>query len=455
MEVMTVRPAPARPTIEVYASVHAPATLTAAYLLVGDWPAAEEAAAHALVAGRRASTSPDESAALVALARRHTGGGWRGRVRGGGLQLQEAGAPLTAAVDDPRRLWLGLSQLTERERAAVVLRGLLHLRGAEISTALARSPADVSRDLETADAIVAAADVGAAADGDLHGELAAFFAAHLALSRPTAAVERRAAWLERRRIRLLRLGIAVAASAAVALAGAGIVTTRPDGEADTDRAAAPTGPPGWVIAPPQPVLPRAGPDHKLVGFRTVVVAVPASWRQVASACGAVRRDAVVFPPRDGSGAQCGNADLRRGLSAVSFHRDIAGEPEVEGEFGPRRTRSGDLVVTRPQTRGGRYVAYASAPARGFGMTVVTDSRRALNRIIDSMTVLPAGYTTVPDCLGLSERQVVELLQRAGLVAQRLYDHSAIGLPMRVVQQSQSVGAVVPVQTRVTLGMLPR
>jgi hypothetical protein len=210
-----------------------------------------------------------------------------------------------------------------------------------------------------------------------------------------------------------------------------------------------------VIAPARPVLPPAGPRRKLVGFRSVVVAVPASWRQVSSACDTVSRDAVVFPPRDGSGAQCGNADLPQGLSAVSFHLDVAGEPEVEGEYGPRRTRSGDLVVTRPKARDGRYVAYASAPSLGFGMTIVTGSRQILDGIVDSMTVLPPGYTTVPNCLGLSERRVVSLLSRVGLVAQRRYDPSAIGLPMRVVQQSQSVGSVVPVRSQVTLGMLPR
>jgi hypothetical protein len=454
---MAAPPAPDRLSIEVYASRHARPTLAAAYLLTGDWAGAEEAAAHALAAGHRMHPC-DERSAIAALVRRHVRDRWSWGGRSGGLQLREVSAPPTAAVGDPGQLWLGLAQLTERERAAVVLRGQVGLDAAQTAAMLRLPPADVVRDLETADAVVAQADPSrAAADRDLEAELSAFFAAHAALARPTAAIERRAADLDRRRIRTLRVAAGVGVASLVALAAAGLVVLRPtaDTAGDRPRTPPPTGPPGWVLAPRQPALPSVGPNRKLVGFQSVVVAVPASWRQVSAECGAITHNAVVFAQRDRAGRPCGDGDVPPGLSAVSFDVETAGEPEVEGEYGPRRTRAGTFIVSRPAADDGRYVAYAAAPSLGFGMSIVTDSRRTLHRIIDSMTALPPGYTTVPDCLGLSEDQVVTLLRDAGLVAQRLYDHSAIGRPMEVVQQSESVGAVVPLQTRVTLGMLPR
>jgi hypothetical protein len=116
---------------------------------------------------------------------------------------------------------------------------------------------------------------------------------------------------------------------------------------------------------------------------------------------------------------CGDSTVPGGLSAVSFGRDIAARADL-----------------------------------GFAMSVTTGSLRALNRIIGSLTVLPAAFTTVPDCVGLPSGQVVSLLQGHGLVPEQLFDHSAVGLPLDVAQQWQSVGTVVPVQTRITLGMLP-
>jgi hypothetical protein len=88
------------------------------------------------------------------------------------------------------------------------------------------------------------------------------------------------------------------------------------------------------------------------------------------------------------------------------------------------------------------------------MSVTTGSRRMLDRIIASITVLPVGYTTVPDCVGLPSGQVEALLHGHGLVPEQLFDRSAVGLPLEVAQQSQSVGTVVPTQTHITLGMIP-
>ena len=454
---MADRSAAARPSIESYAARHAGSVLVMAYLLTGDWPSAEVATAHALVRGRRTSSEADSSGAVEALVRRHVRRRANWWSQGGGLHLQEVGALPRAAVEDPGRLWPALAQLTEHERASVVLRGL-GMDGAEMAQLLGRSAADVERDLDLADDVMTHADpTRPASDRDIASELRAFFAAHVALTRSTEKVEQHAAELDRRRRRTLQLSAVFGAAAAVAVASVGIVAaaSQESPSAAADTLSTPTGPSDAATALSESLLPRVGTDRKLVGFRSVIVAVPASWRQVSAACDSVKRDAVVFPTGDRAAALCGDDDLASGLSAVSFNVDTAGEPEVEGEFGPRRTHGGEFIVTRPRGHGGRYVAYTAAPDLGFGMSITTGSLRTLNRIIDSITVLPAGYTTVPECIGLPSGQVEALLHGSQLVPQQLFDHSSVGLPLEVVQQSQSVGTVVPVQTRITLGMLPR
>jgi hypothetical protein len=461
MDPMTGRSPAARPSIEEYASSHARSVLITAYLLTGDWPTADEAAARALVAGRRAVDAAGADGGLAAirsLVRRHVRarGEWWGR--GGGLHLQELGALPTAAVDDPGRLWAGLTQLTAHERAVIVLRGHVGMTEPAIAATLGRSPADVARDLDVGSDVVAQADTGRSpAERDVEAELAAFFTAHRELTPPTGPVRRRAAEHERRRRRTLVALTTVGAVVAVVIAAVGLSALRPDEESAASGATADSidaAGPGWPPELRQPSLPRVGPSRKLVGFQAVVVAVPASWAQRSARCAAIKRSTVVFPT--GRRARlCDDSTVPRGLSAVSFNRDIAGEPEVEGEFGPRRTHGGEFIVSRPARRGGRYVAYTSAPDLGFGMSVTTRSRRTLNRIIGSITVLPAGFTTVPDCVGLTSGEVDALLRGQRLVPNQLFDHSAIGLPLEVVQQSQSVGTVVPVQTHITLGMLPR
>jgi DNA-directed RNA polymerase specialized sigma24 family protein len=465
MGAMTDRSTTARTSIEADAAEHAAHGLVMAYLLTQDWPSAEQAAAHAIVAGRRhRPTSADDGERLVveALARRQVRSRWQWGAPGGGLHLQDAGSPPIAAVDDPGRLWSGLSQLTEYERTTVVLSGFAGLDPTEIAIVLGRSPADVARDLETAYAVVAQADASRpSADRDIAAELARFLAAHADLAPSTAGVRRRAVELDRRRRRARRLTTTVGTAAAIVVGGVGAAIVRTD---DAPSASHQTRPshsdllidsPETGIVPPGSVLPTIGPDLKLVGFQSVVVAVPAGWRQLSAPCDAITRNAVVFPS-DESATLCREDDVPRGLSAVSFDfgREIDGEPGIEGEFGPLRTHGREFLVSRPMQRGGRFVAYASTPDLGFRMSVTTGSLRRLNRIIDSLQVLPAGYTTVPDCVGLPSGQVVALLHGQRLVPEQLFDHSALGLPLEVAQQSQSVGAVVPEQTRITLGMLP-
>jgi hypothetical protein len=443
-----------------FALVHARATLVTAYLLTGEWPSAKDAAAPAVVAGWRASMgdlgSAGRRACAVALARRHARARAPVWTRGGGLQLQELGAQPPAAVDDPNELWAALWQLTEQERAAVVLRSHVGLDDAAIPAALGRSLAAVEQDLDVAYDVLAHAARPSGHDVfDVESPLRAFFAAHAELRPETAAVEQRAAVLATRRKRTRYTAAAVAAAIALATVVTGVMATRPGPQPTATQGTytAPTGPPAWVIQPRSPSLPDLGPRRKLVGFRTVMVAVPASWTQVAARCDKLTEDSVVFPTVPHA-ALCGDDDVPRGLSAVSFNRDTSGEPEVEGDFGPRRTHAGDFVVTRPRT-GGRYVAYTSAPDVGFGMSIVSDSRRRLNRIINSITVIPAGYQSVPWLVGRPSEQAVQIASARGLVVDQRFRPGFVPVPLLVARQSKAVGTVLPAKARIALDLVPR
>jgi DNA-directed RNA polymerase specialized sigma24 family protein len=443
-----------------FAARHARATLVTAYLLTGEWPTARDAAAHALVAGWRASTgdlgSDGRHACAVALARRHAHARAPVWSRGGGLHLQELGTQPTAAVDDPDELWSALGQLTEQERAAVVLRSHLRLDAAAIPAALGRSQAAVERDLGVAFDVVAHAARPSGRDAfDVESGLRAFFAAHDDLRPDTAAVEQRAAVLATRRKRSRYATAAVTAAVALAVVVTGVIATRPDAQPAATHGTyiAPTGPPAWLIQPRSRSLPDLGPHRKLVGFQTVMVVVPASWTQVAAKCGKITENSVVFPTAPHA-ALCGDDDVPRGLSAVSFNRDISGEPEVEGDFGPRRTHAGEFVVTRPRASG-RYVAYTSAPDVRFGMSIVTDSRRTLNRIIDSISVIPAGYQAVPWLVGRPSEQAAQIASARGLVVDQRFRPGFVPVPLLVARQSKAVGTVLPANARVALDLVPR
>src|SRR4051794_34144004 len=268
---------PDRPSAEEFASTHAPSALVTAYLLTGDWAAAEDLAAHAIVAGRRAGPSARstgaagtgadaaidpaiEAAIDAAAARRHARSrtAWWGH--GGGLQLQETGGHPPAAVDAPAGLWPALSQLTERERAALVLRGRGGLDDAAVAAALGCSEHDLRREIETAEDVVAQSIRCGPAEADLQTGLAAFIAAHRALTPQTSGVALRAAAIEARR-RPARLAAAAGATAAVVAAAAvGFSALRPD----TDGAASDRGAtivadvPGWATEIQQPSLPDPG-----------------------------------------------------------------------------------------------------------------------------------------------------------------------------------------------------
>jgi DNA-directed RNA polymerase specialized sigma24 family protein len=459
MDAMAERAKTDRPSIEAYASLHASSVLKLASLLTGDLQAAEDAAAAALARGWRAAPDDDGRAAIAALVRRRVAARSQWWSREGGLHLQEAGAMAATAVDGSDRLSYGLSQLTEHERAAVTLRGSLGTTTTEIAALLGRSPSEVARDLDTADGIVAQSDPARSlAQRDVEAELADFFRAQDAdaEARPTTRVEQRAAELHR--LRRLRTRLATAAVAASVAVGAVGIATVGFGGSPSGREASGNAPKDRLestVAPMASALPVIGAHRKLVGFRSVGVVVPRSWRQVSAPCAAIKHNAVVFPSGHAHAGPCSGGDVPRGLSAVAFIVDIAGEPEVEGEFGPRRARAGAFIIAKPRHRGGRYVAYTAAPDLGFGLSITPSSLPTLHRIIDSITPLPDGYTTVPDCIGLESGTVDALLEARGLMPQLLFDHSAIGLPLVVAQQSQSVGTVVPVQTRITVGLLPR
>jgi hypothetical protein len=212
--------------------------------------------------------------------------------------------------------------------------------------------------------------------------------------------------------------------------------------------------PGWAPEITQPFLPDPGPHRKLVGFRTLLLAVPSAWKQSPGPCAAVTANAVVFPTEPGQ-RLCDDGSVPRGLSTVSFSVDTAGEPEVQGDYGPRMAQAGRLVVTRPAHQGGRYVAYTSAPELGVGISVTTRSRAALERIIRSITVLPVGYTTVPELIGLPSGRAETATMAHRLVIDPRFRPGFVPVPMAVVGQSQPVGAVVPSGSHLTVRLEPR
>ncbi|HSS68269.1 MAG TPA: hypothetical protein VLK34_06930 [Nocardioidaceae bacterium] len=465
-----------RPTdragVEEFASRHAHSALVTAYLLAGDWVSAQELAAHGLAAAVR---TPGQDVAgadrrvAVAVARRHVRTRERSWSRDGGLHLQEVDAHPLPSADDPLGLWEGLSQLTELERAAIVLRGRIGMDSTSVAASLGRSKADVDRDLDTADGLIAQSVAQSVArrahegdrdtdvDPDVQRQLAALFTAQDAVRPPTTAVVERTVALDSRRRHAWLLATAAGAVAVVLVSAVGVsVLASSDEEArpTATSSGVPSELPGWVPEPQQPSLPDVGPHRKLVGYQTVVLAVPSSWVQVASTCGAITRNAVIFPAPS-TARLCDDKTIPTGLSAVSFNRDIAGEPEVQGDFGPRLAHAGEFLVTTPTHRHGRYVAYTSAPELGFGMSVTTRSKQTLDRIIGSITVLPANYTIVPQFVGLAGERLETAVYGHRLVPERRPYTGPIGLTLEVQRQSQSVGTVVPVQTQITLGMRPR
>jgi hypothetical protein len=189
---------------------------------------------------------------------------------------------------------------------------------------------------------------------------------------------------------------------------------------------------------------------KLVGMRRAVVAVPDSWGTEKTKCGQPTSDTIYFDPdgRDCFVDQAGISSLLILDQDSTAGRQLASQVTTEAEIngisvlrGPPECGDTDLcdqpygeIVVIPEQR----VVFA-IPAKGEGAEV-----------LDSLQLLPEGYTTVPYiALGTELQEAERLIQDAGLVVEVQAPENGDAI-IRVTFASPQAGIAYSVGGTVTL-----
>lgn len=218
----------------------------------------------------------------------------------------------------------------------------------------------------------------------------------------------------RRAKRGRRVKGAIGASAAVALvsvAGTVLLDTSPAD--DHSDPASPT------TAAPSPVTP---PGTRLVGARGIAIAVPADWGTNEVQCiDTPTADTVIFgQPND---QYC----LAENDSYSAVHIDLI-KPATRHHLAgasPWKTVDGVEVrrtaVTMAPCRGMCVVAVASiaVPEADLIIWIESPDTDEIDAVLNSVQVVPDGYTTVPDISGEEGSQARSMIEDAGLISRDL------------------------------------
>ncbi|MBA3234057.1 MAG: hypothetical protein H0T17_08950 [Propionibacteriales bacterium] len=217
--------------------------------------------------------------------------------------------------------------------------------------------------------------------------------------------------------------------------------------------AARDGPPTTAAPAPVHDTPAAPAGSRLVGFRTLAVAVPTGWGR-NTGCGAHAHGSVVYPDADVEIADPG-CDAAQTLSTVTFSGS-ASRPRM---FGRANRTIGEadgqpVLATSVRRHAGVYVQRVLVPIAGFSMLVRSPDRAVLDSIVSSVQPVPGGYSVVPICRGQRLRDASADVVRAGLkpVIQQASTLSNKFPQPPVTYQSLDGGVIVPVGSEVGLSV---
>lgn len=439
-----------------------PALVTVAAILLGDEPAAASLVERALVRAGSGDQSRTISRAAVAAdvvvgcrreLQRSSGRRWT-RSPEPALGLYDAPTADDSASDhsgkaafDP--VWEAFTDLPFELQALVALRcragftdiEMLRALGGRVPwprRALRRALDDVAatsgRSPDAVEQEVAAA---------LRGREAAPSTVAATVAAVAASVRARPPGVPARRVRAGTAG----ALALLVTAGAGAAYLAADDSVE--------GPPLPRVG--SPAAASAAPGHRLVGFGTVMLAVPRSWGYNRTACGSPTRNTVIFPDADPP-SRCRARGDRRGRattrwSSVTFTA-APSNALVLRQSTETDAIAGERVFSSPLThRGGVWQQVVVVP--GAGVQVVTRSprRSVLSAVVGSLRAVPPGYGAVPVCVRQPIGQAIAAVKEAGL-AVSFTQASTLSQRYRqppVTHQTLQPGRVVPVATVVGLG----
>jgi hypothetical protein len=209
-----------------------------------------------------------------------------------------------------------------------------------------------------------------------------------------------------RRRSVKRWGIPVLAAAAVAVVLVAAVILLPDGNGESR---------GVSDNPStSPSAPQAPPGTRLVGMGRLAVAVPEGWSTNDEKCGSALSNTVIFVPNRVVWCTLAHRPHASALHIVPATSPLAlpwmyahlAASEVDG-----------VKIQRTPTNTGNEGSAGALVARSEGvvMYVTSPDRAVVDSVLDSVMVLPAGWTTVPfnaDLPFLSNERLA--LEQAGL-----------------------------------------
>lgn len=240
------------------------------------------------------------------------------------------------------------------------------------------------------------------------------------------------------RQRPARLPVQAVATSALALGGASVVIWSILASGSPDD-------PGLESRPPSPQ------GTQLVGYRSIAVAVPASWRLDESPCGRTVADGTVYRQAV-TGGPCRPA---AGGSNVTFAdaplhpSPLQDPPQTASQVAGRLTLRTALTFAD-----GVYEQTLLVPRAMFVIVVTVRSpdQTLVEGIVNSARGVPDGFAIVPECETLPVREAVAALTDAGLTSRISHTSSLsprLGEPP-VTFQNLASGSIVPEGTAVGL-----
>lgn len=235
-----------------------------------------------------------------------------------------------------------------------------------------------------------------------------------------------------------RLPVQAVATSALALGGASVVIWSILASGSPDD-------PGLESRPPSPQ------GTQLVGYRSIAVAVPASWRLDESPCGRTVADGTVYRQAL-AGGQCTPA---AGGSNVTFAdaplypSPLQDPPQTASQVAGRLT-----LRTALTSADGVYEQTLLVPRAMFVIVVTVRSpdQTLVEGIVSSARGVPDGFAIVPACETLPVREAVAALTDAGLTSR--ISHTSSLSPRHgeppVTFQNLASGSIVPEGTAVGL-----
>lgn len=456
--------------IERFATARFPLVVHVGVLLGVDRFRAEEHAIEAIRgAVAAASASSDDDALLRAVLGRmlrECSSDGRGRSRGG-IELHDvrgAGSgPTGGAAHQRVALRDALGSLTFRERSAVVLHLGAGLGLGQSARAMRWPRVAVRRELDRAmDYLATEADVSRTDVADIARRA---FRPDVTEYDVPALVRRLQASIASTPPRQLRKGRALlVGGVAVAMAAAigGLQLTMADDERHTDDSAADadltdggSADPGRRPDAPRvaEALPAPAKGWKWVGYQDLMLTVPSGWEQTPAPCAEIVDRTVVYPEIDADFPCVRSSTRGRSVAfGPSGSRDrVAFDKVVALEDGQQ------VTVTPILLRVGHYIQYAAFGDSDVIVGVRSPRRSQIDTIVRSIRAVPSAYVVIPNTLGLEPTEAYDVLAAAGLDARMFADPSAhtSGIPLRVVRETPAVGSLIPFDSTVNLGVIPR